>query len=282
MYSQPLSNREHPEAGISAILLALVLMFFVGAVFAGVIARMDLDSHQALKQDKAVFLQRARSQLQHWYAGNATAFDANGNGSTSPFSGSEILTMAGIQQRWNAKLIVSNEQCTPAAHNTEICYHTLWLAVPSMSGAAPTLQNGQFEANGAAYTTVSGLAIETNLFNQAIRQMSTLSTLLESGAASANSSGGVHDANLDWYAPTGCGNGDGPWPAGACGTLSWTAYTQGSGLSGSEDGSNPWGLAIAVTNSGGEANNTAAPYAVELQSPLPWGGSITSVVSEPL
>lgn len=270
------------EAGLSAILLVLVLMFFVGAVYASVIARMNLDSHQAFSQDKATYIQRAQAQLQHWYAENATIFDANGNGSASPFSASEILAQAGIQTRWNAQLFISTEQCIAAAQGNNICYHTLWLAVPSLSGAAPTLQNNQFQANGAVYVAVSGQAVETQHFNHAVTQITTLSTLLESGAASANASGGVHDANLDWFAPSGCGNGDGPWPSGACGTMSWLAYAQNSGLTAAGNGDNPWGLSLAVTDSGGNANNTSAPYTIELQSPLPWGGAITQIVTEPL
>lgn len=285
MSLQPHSKSSiHKESGIAAILLVLVLMFFISAIFAGIIARMSLVSHQAVQQAKTRYLHNAQTQLSHWYSENAAALDAGGDNSSSPYSASEIMAQAGIQQQWNAQLFVSHEQCITAntSQGNKLCYRTLWFAIPSTAGHPPILQMGSvFMPFNATYVSVSGLTIETALYNQALTQISEMGDLLESMFAASTASGGVHDANLDWYAPQGqnCGNGSGPWAT--CGTYPWSAYIQNSGIAGS-NGKNPWDLQVMVNDSTQPASNTAPPYTVELQSPLPWGGNISELITQPM
>ncbi|WP_031574888.1 hypothetical protein [Acidithiobacillus thiooxidans] len=269
------------EAGVAAILYVLVLMIFLAAVVSVISARLDDFSHQRLKQTQTIWLDHAQQQLQGWYAQNAAWLDAGGNGSAPPISASGMLSAAGVQPLWNAQLFVSNATCQSAAQGS-LCYRSLWLAIPSMAGTAPTLQNGVFVPNGARYVSVSGQAIETRLYNAALHQVKRMGTLLESGFAASESSGALHNDDLDWFAPEGCtnGNGDGPFACSNGGWISWADYTQGSGLAGTQN-KNPWGYAVEVNNSGGEASDTATPYSVELSSPLPWGGAITSLVAQP-
>lgn len=271
----------HEEAGIAAILYVIVVMLFVSAVMSLIVARMDDLSHQKLLQTQALYLQHAQQQLQSWYQQNA-AFMDNGN-SAPPFSASAILESAGIQSQWNAQLFVSDESCSTTDTATKLCYRMLWLAVPAVSGAEPTYTNGVFQPGASQYVEISGEAIETALYNQALQQLHHFGTLLESGFAASESSGALHNVNVDWFAPNNCegGIGDGPFACSQGGFISWTDYTQGSGIAGT-DGNNPWGIAVEVNNSGGDASDSATPYTVELQSPLPWGGALTTLISQPL
>lgn len=284
--AQPHSARTADESGIAAILLVVVIMLLVTALFSAFIARIELHTHQALEQAQRNYLANAQTALRNWYAEHASELDAGGSGSTLPFPGQEILAKAGVAENWNAELFVSNEQCIPTAQ-AELCYHTLWLAVPAVAGAAPSFQGGQFNPGAGQYVSVSGQSIETALYNRAENQLTDVTSMLEEGFAASESAGGVHDANLDWFAPPGCGtDGDGPFAAcsnnGYNGFIPWSSYLSGSGFSSPGSNQNAWGLPVQVNNSVSPANDTSPPYAVEIESPLPWGGDISALVTETL
>ena len=276
------SARAADESGIAAILLVIVIMLLVTALFSAFIARIELHTHQALEQAQRNYLANAQTALRNWYMEHASELDAGGSGSTLPFPAQEILDKAGVAENWNAELFVSNEQCIPTAQ-AELCYHTLWLAVPAVAGAAPSFQGGQFNPGAGQYVSVSGQSIETALYNRAENQLTDVTSMLEEGFAASESAGGVHDANLDWFAPPGCGtDGDGPFACSNNGFISWSSYLSGSGFGSPGSNQNAWGLPVQVNNSVSPANDTSPPYAVEIESPLPWGGDISALVTETL
>ncbi len=271
------ADARYSESGIAAILYVIVIMLFFSAVIISISARLDDVSHQRILQSQQTWLQQSRQQLESWYEQNASWVDAAGN-----LNGSSILSDAGIQPQWNAQLLTSGQICQTFSQGS-LCYHTFWLAIPSMSSPPPTVSGSTFTANSAQYVSVSGESIESRLYHHALRQMQSMGTLLQSGFAASSSSGALHNDSLDWFAPSGCQNGygDGPFACSNGGFIDWNAYIQGTGLAGLS-GNNPWGAAIQVNNSGGEASDTSTPFSVELQSPLPWGGYITSLVAQPL
>ena len=276
------SARIADESGIAAILLVIVIMLLVTALFSAFIARIELHTHQALEQAQRNYLANAQTALRNWYTEHASEMDAGGSGSTLPFQAQEILAKAGVAENWNAELFVSNEQCIPTAQ-AQLCYHTLWLAVPAVAGPAPSLQGGQFNPGAAQYVSVSGRSIETAQYTRAENQLADMSSMLETGFAGAEGAGGVHDTNLDWFAPPGCGaNGDGPFACSNSVFIPWSSYLSGSGFGSPGYNQNAWGLPVQVNNPGGQANDTSPPYAVEIESPLPWGGDISALVTETL
>lgn len=271
------TDARYSQSGVAAILYVIVIMLLFAAVIVSISARLNDVSHQRILQTQQEWLHHSRQQLQSWYEQNAAWVDAS-----TALNGTAIMSDAGIEPQWNAELLASSQTCQTFAQGS-LCYHTFWLALPSMAGPAPTVSGSTFTPNSAQYVSVSGEAIESQLYHRALRQVQNMGTLLESGFAAAASSGALHNDDLDWFAPAGCtnGSGDGPFACSNGGFLDWDDYLQGTGLSGLS-GNNPWGFPVQVNNSGGEASDTSTPFSVELRSPLPWGGYITSLVAQPL
>ena len=276
-------NKPNQESGIATILLVLAIMALLSTVIALAVAHQDLDSHASLQHDQLVYLQRAQKSLRHWYVSNAGAFDAGGAGSTSPWNASQILAMSGAQVRWNAKLFVSGEQCLAAAQGN-ICYHTLWFAVPDVAGPAPSLNGNNFNPGNAQYVSVSGERIESALYNRSMGQLNDMAATLQAAYNSYSQSSAIHNSNIDWFAPSGCTpSGSGPFQCSNGGYIDLSQFLSGSGIASRFNGANAWGLPVLANNSSNPANDVASPFTMILQSPLPWmGETLQATIVQPL
>ncbi len=280
-----MSSRPNDESGAAFLLFVLGLMLVMGSVVAYMAAEVPVATHQSLVLSQQHYLQRARQRLIAWYKTQAVVLDAAGNGSTSPVPASGLLAAAGISERWNAQAFVSTEQCMAASQGS-ICYRNIWVAVPATSGTPPTLVNNIFQPGAAQYVEVSGQPIESLLYQHSLDQLDRIVTRIDAGYSAYEAAGGVHDINVDWFAPppdSGCGvpSGVGPFNCSGGGFAPVAAVFPGSFLAGNS-ARNAWGMTITANNSGSPASDTATPYTMALESPLPWGGSLLATAVEPL
>lgn len=280
-----MSSRPSNESGAAFLLFVLGLMLVMGATVALMAAAIPITTHQSLIVAQQQYLQRARVQLIHWYETQAVALDGAGNGSASPIPASGLLAAAGIRERWNAQAFVSTEQCMTVSQG-KLCYRNIWVAVPAASGTPPVLVNNMLQPGAAQYIEVSGQPIESHLYRRSLDQLDHLVTRIDAGYAGFEAAGGIHNINVDWFAPpasTGCGvpNGIGPFNCSGGGFAPVSAVFPSSFMAGNS-ASNAWGLTITANNSGTPANAAASPYTMTLASPLPWGGNILATAVEPM
>ncbi len=280
-----MSLRRSDESGAAFLLFVLGLMLVMVATMAFMEAEVPVTTHQSLILAQQQYLQRARQRLIHWYETQAVALDSAGSGSASPVPSSGLLAAAGVSERWNAQAFVSTEQCLAASQGS-ICYRNIWVAVPATSGAAPALVNNVLQPGAAQYTEVSGLPIESLLYRRSLDQLDRIVTRIDAGYSGYEAAGGVHNINVDWFAPpsgSGCGvpNGVGPFNCSGGGFAPVSAVFPGSFMAGNS-ATNAWGLTITANNSGAPASDAASPYTMALASPLPWGGDILATAVEPM
>lgn len=280
-----MSLQRNDESGAAFLLFVLGLMLVMISSVAFMQAEVPLATHQSLVQAQQQYLQRARQRLNTWYKTQAVVLDASGNGSASPVPASGLLAAAGISERWNAQAFVSTEQCL-AASQGNICYRNIWVAVPATSGTPPTLANNVFQPGTAQYIEVSGQPIESLLYRQSLDQLDHIVTRIDAGYSGYEAAGGVHNINVDWFAPppsSGCGvpGGVGPFGCSGGGFAPVSAIFPSS-FSAGNSAVNAWGMTVTANNSGSPASDTATPYTMALESPLPWGGDILATAVEPM
>ena len=280
-----MSSRPNNESGAAFLLFVLGLMLVMGSTVVLMASEVPIATHQSLVLAQQQYLHRARERLITWYKTQAALLDSAGSGSVSPVSASGLFAAAGINERWNAQAFISTEQCQTATQG-QLCYRNIWVAVPATSGAAPTLTNNVFQPGSSQYIEVSGQPIESLLYRQSLDQLDRLVTRIDAGYAAYESSGGVHNINLDWFAPapnSGCGvpNGVGPFNCSGGGFESISNVIPSSFTAGNR-ATNAWGLPVTANNSGSPANDVANPYTMVLESALPWGGSLLATAVEPM
>lgn len=276
-----MSSRPNNESGAAFLLFVLGLMLVVGSTVMLMASQVLVATHQSLVLAQQQYLQRAGQRLITWYKTQAVLLDSAGGGSSSPVPASGLFAAAGISERWNAQAFISTEQCQSMSQG-ELCYRNIWMAIPATSGAAPALVNNVFQPASSQYIEVSGQPIESMLYRQSIDQLDRIVTRIDAGYSGYEAAGGVHNINVNWFAPQGCvPSGAGPFNCSGGGFAPVSAIIPGSFVAGNS-ASNAWGLTITANNSGSPASYIATPYTMVLESPLPWGGSLLATAVEPM
>lgn len=268
--------------------MVLVLITALSALIAAYSAHRGYVGISRTHRQQRAFLARAQRRVAHYYTAHAAAMDANAN---TPWPGSDILAQAGVPPRWQVQILVGTRQSVAIDGGAvTLDYRDLWLVLPgSATGgrAIPAtlnaVSNTMNPGSSPAWTEIHGENIEDALAVSAQQQLSRLSSRLTAMYAADTASDPGRDIGVDYWQPKGCG----PYGGGIL------ACTNGQFLPASTLGlatalgaqrvntSNPWGLALVVSNTVG-ANDTAPPYTLAIESPLPWGGSIDATVNGPL
>lgn len=267
--------------------LVLVLMAFLSALIASYEARRGYVGASRTHRLERDYLARAKARMTRFYAAHAAAVDAN---AAAPWSGAQLLALANVPPRWQVTAFIGGRQSITVGGATTIDYRDIWLALPGVAHGGPaqlasldTGTNTFLPGTSPAWTEVSGEAIEDALYVRAQRQLTRLGARLTAMYAADLATDGNHNIGVDDWQPVGCG----PYGGGVI------ACTNGQFVSASTlhfaaalgaqriNTDNPWGEPLMASNTV-DANTTAPPYTIVLQSPLPWGGNLTSAITEPI
>lgn len=268
--------------------MVLVLMTALSALIAAYSARRGYAGASQTQRTQRAFLARAQRRVVRYYTAQAAAMDANAN---APWTGPQILVQAGVPPRWQIQALVGTRQSTPIDGGTvTLDYRDIWLVLPGSATGGPaatpmlnTVANTFNPGSSPAWTEIHGENVEDALAVSAQQQLDRLTSRLTAMYAADTASDPGRDVGVDYWQPNGCG----PYGGGLI------ACTNGQFLPASTVGletalgaqristSNPWGLALTLSNTV-DANDTAPPYTLAIESPLPWGGSINATVTGPL
>ena len=271
-----------------ALALVLVVAVTVAAFIATYSAGRGYAGVDQTRRAQRAFLTRAQQRVTAYYMEQAANMDANMN---APWTGAQILAQAGVPLRWQVQAFVGTRQSTQIDGGTvTLDYRDIWLAMPGSdagNAATPpalnTATNTFAPGTSPAWTEIHGENIEDTLAVRAQQQMDRLSSRMTAMYAADTASDPGHNVGVDYWQPAGCG----PYGGGII------TCTNGQFLPASTVGlstalgaqrvssNNPWGLALMVSNTV-DANDTAPPYTLIIESPLPWGGSMDATVTGPL
>jgi len=276
------------QGGYAALALVLVLITVLSALVASYEARRGYVGVSRTDRLERDYLERAKNRITRFYAAHAAAMDTN---AAAPWSDAQILISADVPLRWQVQVFIGGRQSvTVGGGSTTMDYRDIWLALPGTAqggqaqpASLDTGTNTFLPGTSPAWTEVSGEAIENGLYVRAQRQLTRLGARLTAMYAADLATDGNHNIGVDDWQPTGCG----PYGGGviACtngqfvpvSTLNVTTALGAQRI----DTDNPWGEPLLASNTV-DANTTAPPYTIILQSPLPWGGNLTNTIAEPI
>ncbi len=267
--------------------LVLVIVVTVAAIIATYSARRGYVGVSQTHRAQRLFLARAQRRITRYYSSHAAAMDANLN---APWTGAQLLVRAGVPTRWQVQAWVGTRQSTSIDSGTVMDYRDIWLALPGNAASGPatlptlnTTTNTFNPGTSPAWTEIHGENIEAALAVRAQQQLNRLNSRLTAMYAADTASDPGRNIGVDYWQPSGCG----PYGGGiiACTNEQFLpASTVGLSVAlGAQrvGTNNPWGLPLMISNTV-DANDTAPPYTMVIESPLPWGGSINATVTGPL
>ncbi len=276
------------QGGYAALALVLVVAVTLAALIAAYSARRGYVGVSQTHRAQREFLTRAQRRITRYYSTNAAAMDANLN---APWTGAQLLVNAGVPPRWQVEALVGTRQSLPIDGGAAtLDYRDIWLALPGNATGGPatpaTLNSATNTFNpgtSPAWAEIHGETVEAALTVRAQQQLNRWNSRLTAMYAADTASDAGRNVGVDYWQPAGCG------PYGG-GTI---VCTNGQFLPASNVGlstvlgaqrisvNNPWGLALQISNTV-DANDTAPPYTMAIESPLPWGGALDATVTEPL
>lgn len=284
-----MSSTSRKQGGYAALALVLVLIVVLAALIASYSARRGYAGVTHTARAQRHFLARARTRVMRYYEAHAADLDANGN---TPWTGPQLLVRAGVPPRWQVAAFIGARQSTTLDGGAiTLDYRDIWLALPgsatgsrAVSAALNTSTNVFQPGTSPAWTEIHGEDVEDALFVRAQSQLARLSDRLTAMYEADIDEDPGRNAAVDYWQPAGCG----PYGGGAI------ACTNGQFLPAADLNlpealgaqriatENPWGLTLTANNTAPDANDTAPPYTMLWQSPLPWGGALTAIVTAPL
>ena len=268
------------DSGAAAILLAVALGIIMLAVLATAASLTHSVQQPRISYKQREYLAASRTRIGSYYYENAWALSQN---ATFPLSGNTLLTDSDIVPRYNIQTCVSSEEFLGAY---QIPYFNIWLWIPPAGGGMDaTCSGGSFTPNNVTnYTEYSGVVAQTELLKAAEEQVDDAGGDLVAAFAAMQQSGGVHNANIDYFKPSNCdGNNGGGMLSCA---ESWTSASA-MGLrnmigAGAIFHRNGWGQELQMINTNPIANDQTIPFTIFIRSPLPGGQYIESEYAEPL
>ncbi len=276
------------QGGYAALAMVLVVVVTLMAVIATYSARRGYAGVSQTHRTQRAFLDRAQRRITRYYSRHAAAMDANLN---APWTGAELLALAGVPPRWQVQAFLGTRQSTVLDGGAvTLDYRDIWLALPGNAtggsatpAALNTTTNTFNPGTSPAWAEVHGETVEMALAVRAQQQLNRFNSRLTAMYAADIASDPGRNIGVDYWQPSGCG----PYGGGviACTNgqfLPASNVNLATALGAQRVGtSNPWGLALTVSNTVG-TNDTAPPYTLAIASPLPWGGTIDATITSPL
>jgi len=268
------------ESGAAVILLAVALGMIMLALLATTAALTHSVQQPRVSDEQQTYLAETRTRIGAYYSENAWALSQNAK---FPLTDGELLTDSDVVRRYNIQVCVSAEHFLVTY---QIPYFNIWLWVPPAGGGTDaTCSGGYFTPNNVTnYTEYSGAEAQTELLKSAEEQVDDAGSDLVAAFAAMQQSGGVHNANIDYFKPGNCdGNNGGGMLSCA---ENWT-NASGMGLrnmigAGTIFHRNGWGQELQMVNTNPIANDQTIPFTIFIRSPLPGGQYIESEYAEPL
>lgn len=268
------------ESGAAVILLAVALSIVMLALLATAASLTHSVQQPHVNQEQQDYLATVRTRIGAYYYENAWALSQS---TTFPLSGNALLTDSDVVPRYNIQICVSGENFLGTY---QIPYFNIWLWVPPAGGGSDaTCSGGTFTPNNVTnYTEYSGATAQTELLKASEEQVDEVGNDLVAAFAAMQQSGGVHNANIDYFKPGNCdGNNGGGMLSCA---ENWT-NAPAMGLknmigAGTIFHRNAWGQELQMVNTNPIANDQTIPFTIYIRSPLPGGQYIENEYAEPL
>lgn len=269
----------HGQGGQSLIMMVTLIMGVVVAIVGAQELRLRATATALRKQAQRAYLREVKDALATAYVKDATAIDSGVTASSITVQ--SLLSDAGVTLHAGTNAILGAEQTGPGG----ISYRKIWIwttpdGAPTTTTYDPTT-NTFTPGNAVAWTMMDGLQIESRLFQQANQQMTRIATALTNMYEAELQADPFHDTAKNYWQSPGCS-------AAAAGEITCTNnqfmplnQMNLAALGNQTTGVNPWGLNIQGSNTV-QANQSAPPYSIVLESPTPWGAPIQTVVAEPL
>ena len=263
------------------LLLAVFALVLMSAMFIGGIGVLiQLPHAAALERQKTAYLGDVAGALSRLYTEHLDRIDA---ATEAPWSGTDMLGMAGIGPRWNLQIAVSSRQIDPSG----VGYRNLYLWLPTAQPDPVTFDAAADRFVAPADTLwrkVDGREIEQTAMRMAARRLTRVADQLSAMFAAKRALDPAQDNAINHFQAAPCTSsvpGQGlPCTNGQYVALAALGATSAAGIA-ATDLTDPWGGQIVASNTL-DADVTEPPYSLVLRATTPWGGSVTYRVSEPI